>query len=951
MSSIDLERKFELRDPVTPYVCSTPDFEDERDWLADHVFPKLAELCVARGTYFSPVDVRWSPQDSLAQEGLLLPSLLDLVHRSAPYFLCLLGERYGPYQKDQSSTSSFGFCQREPLSLSSSGSFHRGQTLSVGSGSFQKVQTWSVGSGSFQKTPTLAVGSHLKSPTIVVSSGSFKKGTTSQGQGSELFVKSPTLAVSAGSYKKDQTLAVGSGFYHKGQTSGSSSMLIGQGAEGIDWLELNLSSAAERGYSWVLQDGHQNCSFPELEIMAACLRGLSNQCTFYFRQAEHLDQKFPDMSYEERMERASKFMSESQHAGLKLNSLKQTIVKRGLPVRYFTTLEELGTIVMEDWVGILDTVCPPLYDQGRFLDTAHYQQWVSREALLTRLRHIFVTSTDTEKVLRKLSEFVLSVLDQPSQSQDSSREQQDLPKSVADIFRQKPPPPPPYQTIALLSGDRGMGKSALLAQWLTEFEDENPGLFLLHHFIGAAPGDNDITSFLRRCTRSLRKHFLLTGGGVDVFCLIEVTGNADLDDSSSWWSEEDADTPCDFPALSQAFAAALALGPCVILLDGVNDLTPPPHTISQQEVKEFDWLPSTLPRHCRIILSTARADLTYRSLCRRGDVRVITLPALKEKSTKMSLLMRILRPHALAYVLKKQNNAQMQVTDMRFMMSPLALYVLGTELNVPSTYHDLEQFLDTHYETSALRVFWVYCLQLWVTQHSWTRDEETSVVSKDDGFFDYTGWVSDALCLLVVSRGGLLQGEVLQLLGRLGYVGGLGVSTLQWLRFRLRAGSLLYEAADGRIRFSHQHLQDMTEYTLLKSVSPNSNCELPHQNGKRKVHQQLASFFAKQPLSWRQAQELPWHLMHCGDLQGLLAYLVHSRVAHLFLACRSQYPDAQQDLQMYWKVLEEQQLHPGTHYMRILKDLGLYTLPAHLTLQVSGMLLPVTSAILHLSHL
>ena len=53
--------------------------------------------------------------------------------------------------------------------------------------------------------------------------------------------------------------------------------------------------------------------------------------------------------------------------------------------------------------------------------------------------------------------------------------------------------------------------------------------------------------------------------------------------------------------------------------------------------------------------------------------------------------------------------------------------------------------------------------------------------------------------------------------------------------------------------------------------------QAPHQSSKRKVHVHLAAFFATQSLSWRQAQELPWHLMMAGDLEVLLTYLTHSR--------------------------------------------------------------------------
>lgn len=170
--SQDVERKFELRSPVTPYVCSTPgDFQEEREWLAERVFPELAELCCSRGTYFSPVDVRWSPDDPLTQEGHLLHSLLDLIARSAPYFLCLLGERYGPYRDSQPAGAD------RPAEQASD------------------------------------VSSEVK-----------------------------------------------------------------------DWLEVNLTLAAECGHPWVLQGGLETCSIPELEIMAAAFRGNSHHCTFYFRQ-------------------------------------------------------------------------------------------------------------------------------------------------------------------------------------------------------------------------------------------------------------------------------------------------------------------------------------------------------------------------------------------------------------------------------------------------------------------------------------------------------------------------------------------------------------------------------------------------------------------------------------------------------------------------------------------
>ena len=110
-----MESKFELRSPITPYVCSTPsDFEEEREFLSEHVYPELVRLCQSRGTYFQAVDVQWEVEDTLTQNGFLLSSLLDLIGQTSPYFICLLGETYGPHldhqpspgRKDNSSLSS-----------------------------------------------------------------------------------------------------------------------------------------------------------------------------------------------------------------------------------------------------------------------------------------------------------------------------------------------------------------------------------------------------------------------------------------------------------------------------------------------------------------------------------------------------------------------------------------------------------------------------------------------------------------------------------------------------------------------------------------------------------------------------------------------------------------------------------------------------------------------------
>lgn len=76
-----------------------------------------------------------------------------------------------------------------------------------------------------------------------------------------------------------------------------------------------------------------------------------------------------------------------------------------------------------------------------------------------------------------------------------------------------------------------------------------------------------------------------------------------------------------------------------------------------------------------------------------------------------------------------------QIIEMRMLTSALAVRVLGTEVNVQGVFTHLDEFVDSHCEITALRSLWTHYLQVWVSQHSWTRDDDDSVTSKDDGLF------------------------------------------------------------------------------------------------------------------------------------------------------------------------------------------------------------------------
>jgi hypothetical protein len=78
------------------FVSSTfTDMQQERDELVKQVFPKLRELCESRGAVWGEVDLRWGITDEQRAEGLVLPICLQEIRECRPYFIGMLGDRYG----------------------------------------------------------------------------------------------------------------------------------------------------------------------------------------------------------------------------------------------------------------------------------------------------------------------------------------------------------------------------------------------------------------------------------------------------------------------------------------------------------------------------------------------------------------------------------------------------------------------------------------------------------------------------------------------------------------------------------------------------------------------------------------------------------------------------------------------------------------------------------------
>lgn len=129
-----------------------------------------------------------------------------------------------------------------------------------------------------------------------------------------------------------------------------------------DWLDQNYMVAASAGYKWLLGEAHQNCSMLELEVMQAAFLSDNDHCLFYFRQPEHLDDMFLNLSAHRREKKMAKYLAEDEESRLRVRDLKQRIIKKGLAVKYYRSLQDLGHSVLDDWTAVLDMLYPPLQD-------------------------------------------------------------------------------------------------------------------------------------------------------------------------------------------------------------------------------------------------------------------------------------------------------------------------------------------------------------------------------------------------------------------------------------------------------------------------------------------------------------------------------------------------------------------------------------------------------------
>ena len=73
----------------------------EREYLLKRIFPQLHRWCIERHIEMTEVDLRWGITEEEAKEGKVIEICINEIDKSRPFFIGILGDRYGWIPNEQ----------------------------------------------------------------------------------------------------------------------------------------------------------------------------------------------------------------------------------------------------------------------------------------------------------------------------------------------------------------------------------------------------------------------------------------------------------------------------------------------------------------------------------------------------------------------------------------------------------------------------------------------------------------------------------------------------------------------------------------------------------------------------------------------------------------------------------------------------------------------------------
>jgi WD40 repeat protein len=390
------------------------------------------------------------------------------------------------------------------------------------------------------------------------------------------------------------------------------------------------------------------------------------------------------------------------------------------------------------------------------------------------------------------------------------------------------------RAILVVTGEPGVGKSAFLAACVRDARDHHPDALVIPHFIGTAPDSASLPTTLRSLCETLRREAGLEETVADDVDKLRLQLRALLEQAS-------------------------ARRQVILFLDALNQLD------RAFRSHELDWLPHWAPPATRIVVSVQPGDCLELLTKRVPADHLLTLHPLPADER------RVLIGAVLARRRKKLTPDQLDdfLDTRKRPDAALPLYTL-VALEELCLFGDHEA-LSTRLASLPPSVPELFAQVLARLEHEHTRS------------------LVQAVCVwLAASRGGLSEGEVLDLLSPNG-----AFPTLQWARvyralepYLKPIGQDSGDGPSGRLDFYHDQLRFAVFRRYFAMSEPTSEATEPYCS----AHRQLAEYYLtkadpKLDSTWvgqnaRAFDALPYHMLKSGQLDRCKRIFLQYRFIH-----------------------------------------------------------------------
>jgi hypothetical protein len=338
----------------------------------------------------------------------------------------------------------------------------------------------------------------------------------------------------------------------------------------------------------------------------------------------------------------------------------------------------------------------------------------------------------------------------------------------------------------VITGESGCGKTALLANWSLFCKKRHPEILLIDHYIGTTRQSSSIPAMLRRIMRILKNELNL---GLEI--------------------------PSDDNKLHQKFLEWLHLAAdrkrVVIILDAVNQL------VDQESSMELFWLPFQLPPNIRMVISTLPGGTLKELYKREYSINEIQLLNREEKERYIKSYLKLFSKE----LDSKQINA---ITAAPQSSNPLYLKILLDELKIFGIQEKLNQRIEFYLKTNNPFELFNKVIERW----------ELDYESEND-------IVGETLSMIWASKFGLMESEILQLLGN----NKEPLARVIWSPFYFAVVEHLIDN-NGLLIFRHDSLRMAVCDSYLPTIE--------HQ---MKAYNRLADYFENKEMTYRKVNELP----------------------------------------------------------------------------------------------